>query len=157
MEAINYNFDNNLNESIQSLLKDASIVTVTDSLGRLEYANNNFCEILKRDANSLIGETHELLKSHLHNEKLYKDLWRTIKMGQRWNGVLRDISDDDSVVEKINTKTYQTLINDGIIADGMLPKLNNCFHAINNNVDKVCIGKPDMLFVTNTNYTTIQK
>ncbi len=73
------------------------------------------------------------------------------------NGVLRDISDDDSVVEKINTKTYQTLINDGIIADGMLPKLNNCFHAINNNVDKVCIGKPSMLFTTNTTYTTIQK
>ncbi len=73
------------------------------------------------------------------------------------NGVLRDISDDNSVVKNINTRTYQTLINDGIIADGMLPKLNNCFHAIYNNVDKVCIGKPDMLFVTNTNYTTIQK
>ncbi len=73
------------------------------------------------------------------------------------NGVLQDISDDNSVVENINTETYQSLINDGIIADGMLPKLNNCFHAINNNVNKVCIGKPSMLFTTNTLYTTIQK
>ncbi len=73
------------------------------------------------------------------------------------NGVLRDIADDNSVVENINTKTYQNLIEDGTIADGMLPKLNNCFHAINNNVNKVCIGKTDMLFETKTRYTTIQK
>ncbi len=73
------------------------------------------------------------------------------------SGVLQDVTNDNSVVENINTKTYKTLIDDGIIADGMLPKLNNCFHAINNNVDKVYIGKPSMLFETNTHYTTIQK
>jgi acetylglutamate kinase len=73
------------------------------------------------------------------------------------NGVLKDINDDESVVENINTVTYQSLIKDGIIADGMLPKLNNCFHAINNNVNIVCIGKPEMLFKAKTLYTTIQK
>jgi acetylglutamate kinase len=73
------------------------------------------------------------------------------------NGVLKDVTNDNSVIEYINTETYQNLIKEGVIADGMLPKLNNCFHAINNNVYKVCIGKPDALFVTNTSYTTIQK
>jgi len=73
------------------------------------------------------------------------------------NGVLKDINADDSVVKHINTKTYKELIANGSISDGMLPKLNNCFHAINNNVDKVCIGKPSMLFETNTLYTTIEK
>ncbi len=73
------------------------------------------------------------------------------------SGVLEDINNEDSVIENINTPSYKELIEKGIIADGMLPKLNNCFHAINNNVDKVCIGKPDMLFATNTLYTTIQK
>ena len=73
------------------------------------------------------------------------------------NGVLEHIEDDDSVIENINTKTYKTLIEKGIIADGMLPKLNNCFHAIRNKVNKVCIGKPTMLFETNTIYTTIQE
>jgi acetylglutamate kinase len=73
------------------------------------------------------------------------------------NGVLKDITDDNSVVENINTETYKNLIEEGIIADGMLPKLNNCFNAINNNVNKVCIGKPEMLFKANTLYTTIQK
>ncbi len=73
------------------------------------------------------------------------------------NGVLQDVNDDNSVIEHINTKTYQTLIDEGVIADGMLPKLNNCFHAIENKVDKVCIGKPEMLFQTNSKFTTIQE
>ncbi len=73
------------------------------------------------------------------------------------NGVLRDLNDHHSVVKHINTKAYKALIDEGIISDGMLPKLNNCFHAINSNVTKVCLGKPDMLFESDTNYTTIQK
>lgn len=73
------------------------------------------------------------------------------------NGVLQDVNDDDSVIEHINSDNYKALINNGIIADGMLPKLNNCFHAIGHHVKKVCIGKPEMLFNSNVKHTTIQK
>jgi acetylglutamate kinase len=73
------------------------------------------------------------------------------------NGVLKDVNDDHSVIKHIDSSNYQGLIDDHIIADGMLPKLNNCFHAINKNVQKVCIGKPEMLFNKNTIYTTITK
>ena len=72
-------------------------------------------------------------------------------------GVLKNVNDNDSVIENINTKTYQTLIEKGVIADGMLPKLNNSFHALENNVSKVCIGKTEMLFESNSIFTTIQK
>ena len=73
------------------------------------------------------------------------------------NGVLKDVNDDNSVIQQIDSNNYQSLIDDKIISDGMLPKLNNCFHAINKNVEKVCIGKPEMLFNKNTIYTTITK
>ena len=73
------------------------------------------------------------------------------------NGVLEDVENDDSVIKNINTKTYKTLKTNNIIFEGMLPKLDNCFHAINHQVKKVCIGKSDMLFNANTIYTTIQK
>jgi len=72
-------------------------------------------------------------------------------------GVLKDLNDDNSVIENINTKSYKKFIDEGIIADGMLPKLNNCFHAIENKVSKVCIGNPTMLFQTNSKFTTIEK
>ena len=73
------------------------------------------------------------------------------------NGVLEDVNNDDSVIEKINTETYKILIETGIISEGMLPKLNNCFHAINHKVNSICIGKPDMLFNRSSKYTTIKK
>ena len=73
------------------------------------------------------------------------------------NGVLRDINDDDSVIENISSSNYMNLINEGIIADGMLPKMKNCFHALENNVSKVSIGKPAMLFRSDSKFTTIEK
>jgi acetylglutamate kinase len=71
-------------------------------------------------------------------------------------GVLLDVQDPTSVVEKINPTTYQELLAKKVIADGMLPKLNNCFHAIDHNVNKVCIGMSEMLYQPNSKFTTIQ-
>ena len=71
------------------------------------------------------------------------------------NGVLQNVNDDTSVIENINKITYSRLIHEGVISDGMLPKLNNCFHAIEHKVEKVCIGKPEMLFDANSTFTTI--
>lgn len=70
-------------------------------------------------------------------------------------GVLMEITDENSVVEHINKKSYQKLLDDGIIADGMLPKLENCFHALNQNVNKVCIGDISMLDPESNVFTTI--
>ncbi|MDB4292670.1 acetylglutamate kinase [Maribacter sp.] len=70
-------------------------------------------------------------------------------------GVLMDIKNEDSVVQHIDSTRYQQLLADGIIADGMLPKLKNCFHALNKNVSKVCIGHPSMLQSKNELFTTI--
>ncbi|MDO6596237.1 acetylglutamate kinase [Oceanihabitans sp. 2_MG-2023] len=73
------------------------------------------------------------------------------------NGVLEHVEDDDSVIENINTATYKTLVENKVIFEGMLPKLNNCFHAIHHHVQKVCIGKSDMLFNAKNKHTTITK
>ncbi len=62
-------------------------------------------------------------------------------------GVLTDINDKDSVVEKINTTKYAELKEQGIIADGMLPKMENCFEALQKGVAEVHIANAE--FVTN--------
>ena len=71
-------------------------------------------------------------------------------------GVLKNINNDASVIKVINPKSYRSLLVDNVISDGMLPKLNNCFHAISHKVHKVCIGKPEMVFNTEEIFTTIQ-
>ncbi len=70
-------------------------------------------------------------------------------------GVLLDISDEDSVIKNIDSNSYQELLQKKIIADGMLPKLENCFHALQKKVNKVCIGDISMLRPTSTLFTTI--
>ena len=54
-------------------------------------------------------------------------------------GVLEDVNDDNSVIEKITLVNYGELKESGIIADGMLPKLENAFEALQFGVDKVII------------------
>lgn len=70
-------------------------------------------------------------------------------------GVLRDILDEDSVLKHIDTKSYTKLLREGVIADGMLPKLENCFHALHKNVRQVCLGNMDMLDAKATLFTTL--
>ncbi len=120
--------------------------------------NNNvtpvFCAITHDEKGQLLNTNADTIASELAIgfAKEYKtELYYCFEK----NGVLKDVNDEASVIENINTKTYKSLLEQKIIIDGMLPKLNNCFHAISNNVHKVHIGKPDMLFMT-TSHTTIQ-
>ncbi len=70
-------------------------------------------------------------------------------------GVLKDVEDENSVIQHINTETYSDLLQQKVIADGMLPKMENCFHALNNHVRKVCIGDISMLQPNTKLFTTI--
>ncbi len=69
-------------------------------------------------------------------------------------GVLENIEDKNSVITHINSEKYEQLIADGIIADGMLPKMQNCFNALNRGVQKVKIGDASMIQNASL-YTTI--
>ena len=122
--------------------------------------NNNitpvFCAITHDENGQLLNTNADTIASELaigfasiYNTELYYCFEK--------NGVLEDVDNDNSVIENINTESYETLKEENIIFEGMLPKLNNCFHAINHNVSKVCIGKSDMLFNANNKHTTITK
>lgn len=71
------------------------------------------------------------------------------------NGVLKDIKDKDSVIKHLDTKLYNELLEQGIIANGMLPKLENCFEALNNGVKTINMGNTSMLTQENDNFTRI--
>ncbi|MBU2975389.1 acetylglutamate kinase [Zobellia sp. B3R18] len=70
-------------------------------------------------------------------------------------GVLMDVADEESVVKHIDTESYKTLLEQKIIADGMLPKMENCFHALKQNVHQVRIGDIGMLDPKSTLFTTL--
>ena len=60
-------------------------------------------------------------------------------------GVLRDVNDEASVVHEIKADQFEQLKADGIVAGGMIPKLQNAFDAIRKGVNTVYIGKADEL------------
>lgn len=54
-------------------------------------------------------------------------------------GVLTDVNDENSVINEITPTYFEQLKCEGVIVDGMLPKLTNAFKAIDNGVNKVVI------------------
>ncbi|MEM1325138.1 MAG: acetylglutamate kinase [Bacteroidota bacterium] len=55
-------------------------------------------------------------------------------------GVLLDKNDDDSVISELTHQVYEDYKNQGIIEDGMLPKLSNAFDSLSQGVKAVHLG-----------------
>ncbi len=71
------------------------------------------------------------------------------------NGVLEDINDENSIIPIIDSRKYPGLLNSGVIVDGMLPKIQNSFHALERGATEVRIGNLDLFKKESKNYTTI--
>jgi acetylglutamate kinase len=56
-------------------------------------------------------------------------------------GILRDVSDLNSVVQHLPRKLYRQLLADKALIDGILPKLENAYAAIDAGVKEVLIGE----------------
>lgn len=69
------------------------------------------------------------------------------------DGLLRDVNDNNSVVREIKTGEVNELKQQGIITDGMLPKIENAIAAINKGVSKVVIGNAAHIQQLVTNQT----
>lgn len=61
------------------------------------------------------------------------------------NGVLYDKFDDASVIPLIDRKKFEELKAEGVIADGMLPKIENAFKALDEGSCEVVIKNSDAL------------
>lgn len=70
-------------------------------------------------------------------------------------GVLLDIENPDSLVKKLDKTYYTQLLEEGVIAAGMIPKLKNCFEALENKVHNVIIGPNTLFKNTDSKYTQI--
>ena len=71
------------------------------------------------------------------------------------DGVLYDKDDDSSVIPSITPEEFTKLKSEGIVADGMIPKLTNSFKAIDKGVRKVIIKHARN--VLNDKGTTLKK
>jgi acetylglutamate kinase len=70
-------------------------------------------------------------------------------------GVLKDIKDENSVIPTIQVGEVDELLHKGIIADGMLPKLQNAVMALQHGVQAVTIEKPETVHDEQALKTTV--
>ena len=60
-------------------------------------------------------------------------------------GVLADPDDETSVIREIRREDFERMREDGTVSDGMIPKLDNAFSAIDAGVNKVVITNAESL------------
>ncbi len=68
-------------------------------------------------------------------------------------GVLKSIQDEDSVIGTLTETSYFQLLQQGVFENGIMPKLENAFSAINAGVKEVLIGN-SLHLLKNTGWET---
>jgi PAS domain S-box-containing protein len=64
----------------------ANGISISDNTGKMIWVNDAFIDLTGYERKELIGNYPNILKSGLHDDNHYKDLWATVKKGDVWRG-----------------------------------------------------------------------
>jgi diguanylate cyclase (GGDEF)-like protein/PAS domain S-box-containing protein len=94
-----------LNSSIRKakLFKNAlnanqDAVMITDKEGQIEYCNNSFEIMTGYFSENIIGTTPNFLKSGLHDNEYYHDMWQTLSKGQSFQATFINRTQDGKII-----------------------------------------------------------
>ncbi|APU66889.1 acetylglutamate kinase [Christiangramia flava] len=107
---------------------------ITPVFSAISYSETG--ELFNTNADSVASEIAVAMSKEMETELLYCF---------EKKGVLADIDNETSIIEKIDAEEYQSLLEQKVISDGMLPKLHNCFQAIEKGVQTVRLGDMHLL------------
>ncbi len=72
------------------LQEGAFVVSTTDLRGVITYVNEEFVRISGFTPDELIGQPHNLVRHPDMPPAAFEDLWRTVKLGQPWQGMVKN-------------------------------------------------------------------
>lgn len=84
-------------------------ILVTDEKGNILNVNNSFEKITGYKLQEVIGLNPSILKSGVHDDNFYEDLWREVRINGYWSGEIHN--------KKKNGKIYQELLTVNAIYD----------------------------------------
>ncbi len=78
----------------------AESIEVTDATGRIVYVNPAFEQTTGYSREEVIGRNPSILKSGKHDERFYREMWRTLLDGEVWTGRFINKKKDGSLFEE---------------------------------------------------------
>jgi len=70
------------------------MITETDTAGIITYANRKFIELTGYTKEQTIGAPHNINRHPDMPQEIFKDLWHTIKSGEYWEGIVKNLNQD---------------------------------------------------------------
>ena len=97
-----------------------------------------FCPITHSDEGQLLNTNADSIASAVARSmsETYKVI---LKYCFEYNGVLEDLNKPDSIIKTVTKESAAEYINKGVFSDGMIPKVENAFHAIDGGLHSVHI------------------
>nr|YP_010619541.1 Acetylglutamate kinase [Xiphosiphonia pinnulata]WAX03554.1 Acetylglutamate kinase [Xiphosiphonia pinnulata] len=167
MEVVEMVLSGYINKNLVSLLnqhdipavglsgKDAKLVTAAplvqnfnDFTGKVESINskvlstlldNSFVPVVASVASCLQGQTYNINADTLAGSIASYTKADKLILITDTPGILSDINDNSSLIKQMDLNKIYDLKSTGVITDGMIPKIDCCINALNNDVSAVHI------------------
>lgn len=78
------------------LMNRAALVSETDVFGTITFVNQKFCEVSQYSEEELLGSAHNIVRHPDMPAETFRELWKTIKSGETFQGVIKNQAKDGS-------------------------------------------------------------
>jgi len=144
-EGVDFGFVGDVDSSKLKVESVALLLNANFSLVLAPLTHDGKGQILNTNADTIASSIAVAL-SALYNVRLIYCFEK--------KGVLENVDDENSTIRLITKEIYQQLKRDNKLFDGILPKIDNAFAAIDSGVKEVLIGHADDLLQNITGGTT---
>jgi diguanylate cyclase (GGDEF)-like protein/PAS domain S-box-containing protein len=72
------------------IIDETVIISSTDLKGKIVYASKALCKISGYSKSELMHKSHNILRDKEISKEIYKELWKTIKSNQVWEGEIKN-------------------------------------------------------------------
>lgn len=87
----------NKNKLLLNTLNEQLLYSVADLNGRISDVNDYFCHITGYSREEIIGKSHRIFGSGVHDDAFWEEMWKTIKSGKAWRGDICNRARDGSL------------------------------------------------------------